>query len=579
MTAIVSMVLLTDSNNAGYIGTNAKSFWDAWTAWHIDMGLQSYRNNVAGGPQSTQSSFIEIKPSTPGINPSNGYVEAPWHPSRPGGRRWFGNMRTNVGGLGQQPLHDCVSILPTTADWCGFLVDRTSTGEFWETNKTRANIVYSIRGGNPDLSVTMAGAPIGADGTSYPGFVSPNLLHSPFFLELVDVTGELEADYGTKAAYSSQIINPVIGASSWPGVMHGFRSPWSGTITDAKKTLVRIRAYQYSTMKLSNPAGTSLTLEYNGSTQVVASPSTGTIQTALNTLASGHFSVSNIGTNIWVINSTVTRYGGGGALIPVTITAGTATCIDNSGACAFTGIGLADSATAGFWMHGLESSGGRESEMSVRVHNADGTPHATNGVSPGMYQQAFGLYASRIGMFFENSYGQAEHPNNATYATASHTAMGLDILTIVLTINSMANGITPAFFKAKYLDVVSRLDARTGSDETVVIIHFPPCIEGALSGTRDEYFTRTDGFNVNDFRAALMEVQAAYPATVIVVDHQARYGNVAPSVMKARYGKGGYGRTGTTNQTDPLHFGNDQYAIKVADVTVDLCMRECYLAA
>lgn len=579
-TNLINIAFLADSNCAGYNGTNAKNFWDAWIPNKIDIGLQSWRNNVNGGPQNVQSSYLEVKLVPPGIDPINGYVEAPWHPSRPGGHRWFGNMVTNPGGLGDLPTHDHFAIITATGSWCGFVVDRTSTGEDWESNKTRASLIYSIRGGNPDIPVTTAGNLYGPDGTLYPTYASPNLLHSPFLLELVDVTSVAPTDYGTTSAYDWQVVNPVIGAAGWPGVLFGFRTPWSGTIMPNKKTLVRIRAYANTAIKLTASA-TGFVLKYGANTATVNSLSTSAVQTAMDSIAgSGQFTVSNIGTNTWVLNSTSVRHSGGGVLTPVVIFSGSATITDVSGACAFAGLALADGSTNGIWMHGLESSGANEKEMAIRLHKDDGSLDPVKGVSPGMYQYVFGSYASRIGMLIENSFGQPEHPNYATYATASHTPPGLDILVTALLINSMGNStVSPAYVQAKYMDVAARLDAYSGNAEKVLIIHIPPCVEGALSTNRDDFYTRADGKNFNDWRSAILQVQAAYPNTVIVIDHQKRLGDVAPSVMKSRYGKAGFGRGANTNQTNPLHFGNDQYGQKVAQTTVDLLVRDSYVAS
>jgi hypothetical protein len=108
----------------------------------------------------------------------------------------------------------------------------------------------------------------------------------------------------------------------------------------------------------------------------------------------------------------------------------------------------------------------------------------------------------------------------------------------------------------------------------IVQIVIPPC--PAWSGgdnVRDNFFNginTTTNEKYSFVVGRIKEACALYPDNTIVIDMQKYYGNVAPTVLKGRFGHLGLFSRQTGDPIDPLHIKSSIYTTAVASHAAEL---------
>jgi hypothetical protein len=502
-------------NAARWERDNFARLLDQQMAWM--RGNSTSMTEALMGPQTQV-----IKFSTMGNATANSAVDTPWHPDM---KRVIGEPRTTLGpsqgpygSLGGWTAFDNPA---NTNRFIGFIVDRTSTGEDWELNMDRVAVKYW--GGATGQTFPVANnTPVKANGTAYTaGAYTGN--PTTFTLNIVDLTG---------------IDVTTIPAGGW--------NEADATCIALKTAILAV--VPTATVTVNPMFGTSGANMPGFLSAWCAGMTAGKKWAVTLEVADG---ASNMGAYFeYLILDDSTRVGG-------------VKIIDES------------------------HSGNAITVREWRRKNATtGVNDATFGVDPftGSFTTccyAAPSFAAPVLMFNENTYGisgwfGASGWDDAT--TTQHNILGLDAVVIPLYVNDLnASSFYPVAIQA-YVDDQIKQIARTNSG-AMAIFCLPPC-PGWSGGdnNRDNWFTGNGGARAKDsaFRDAVKAAVAATNSNAIVMDHQAFYGNVAPTVLKGRIGHFGTYKRETADPIDTSHYKTPTWQMLAAKDISDLFRSYCY---
>lgn len=147
-----------------------------------------------------------------------------------------------------------------------------------------------------------------------------------------------------------------------------------------------------------------------------------------------------------------------------------------------------------------------------------------------------------------------------------HLILGLDMATIALLPNDLTATRKAIVLYRKVDELLS--ECVRVNPNIVVQIVIPPCL--AADPVRDGWFTGVAGSTGETYAARIREIKRAcanYPANSIVIDLQEYYGDVAPTVLKGRYGHLGLYSIQSGDPIDLVHVKSSVYTSVIAAQT------------
>ena len=516
-TTPLQVITLSDSN--GTPGTFTPDTWDRGNfARILDRRLAWTRGNTTAVSEAVLGPQLQvIKFSTMGNSPVNSAVDTPWHPKS---RKLIFEPRTILGPFGQsyKSLGGITAFddPAKTNRQIGFLIDRTSSGDDWERNMDQVAVGYFGRGNSDQvIGITTNGA-VKADGTNFAG-TNYSGLYSTFTLSIHDVTG---IDFST------------IPTSGWD---------------ETNAACIAIKA-------ACSAVGATATLTINPAFGAGAAMP-GYLSNWLGGMTAD---------KKWLIKLATPDASTMGAWLEYLV-------LRNS------------SITGGAHVWDMAYSGNALNHCEWKRYNNDGSPDPTWSSEPGDFltdTYVRSELCARLLMRGENSYGSITNfSNKSAWSSATHNMPGLHVAIINLFVNDLNSSFAmpQVMFNHAYNLIQQVVRVNPGA---VVIFNLPPC-PGYAGGDniRDNHFTGTGGARAKDstFRDQIKSASASFPNNAVVIDYQAKYGNIAPTVLKSRIGHFGTFKREASDPIDIDHFKVSTWQAPSAQDISDLFSSWCYV--
>jgi hypothetical protein len=517
-TTPLQVVSIHDSNGTAGVFMSGQWKRDSF-ARLLDQSLAWMRGNTTSvteavlGPQTQV-----IKMSTMGNAKANSPDDTPWHPNR---RKWIGAMRTSLGpyGIPFKTFGGATFFTDpaTNGRWMGFLVNRTSTGEDWERNMDRVACLHFGRGNVGQPIDVVVGNSITAEGVTATG-TDYTGIYTSFTLSIHDVSA---IDFST------------IPTTGW---------------NESNAACISIKA---AVDAVGATASLTIDPKFGG-----GAPQPGFMSSWLSGMTAN---------KTWLVKLSV------------------ADGATNMGAI-LEGIVLNNSTiTGGVNVWDMAYSGNALLHCRWKGYNSTtGAADPTYGNDPGEFiTDSFVRtdICSKILMRGENSYGAITNYSNKTaWANMVHNTPGLHAVVINCYVNDINGTDMPIVFYKYACDLIQQV-SRVNSG-AVVIFNLPPC-PGYSGGdnVRDNWFTGLGGVRARDseFRDQIKAACATFPNNSVVIDYQAKYGNVAPTVLKGRIGQFGSFKRDTGDPIDTNHFKSSTWQSPSAQDIGHLFSTWCYL--